>query len=155
MSILLSTSSTKQLFRISTSSDRYSTLVVSYRFIYHIHYDFFTLTVTGVGDPHVNTIDNGLYTCHIQGLYVFAQTTADAETTAQNNLNSNLVDSNLIYPNDLFQIYVRSVAVTPALSYIQRTQGYGSIFSNYTITSATLTFVISNNNGNFGKYISD
>ncbi|CAF4623139.1 unnamed protein product, partial [Rotaria sp. Silwood2] len=34
--------------------------------------------VTGVGDPHVNTIDDGRYTCHIQGLFVFAQTTTKA-----------------------------------------------------------------------------
>ncbi len=103
----------------------------------------------------MNTVDNGRYTCHIQGLYVFAQTTSAAATTAQNNLNSNVIDSNLIYPNDLFQIYVLSVAVSPALSYIQRVQGYGSIFSSYNITSVSRTFTISNNNGNFGKHISD
>ncbi len=103
----------------------------------------------------MNTIDNGRYTCHIQGIYVFAQTTSAAATTAQNNLNNNVADANRIYPDDLFQIYVRSVAISPALSYIQRVQGDASIFSSYSITSASLTFNISNNNGNFGKQIFD
>jgi hypothetical protein len=99
----------------------------------------------------VTTIDNGRYTCHIQGLFVFAQTDAEANITAQNNLNSSTVDSNLIYPDDLFQIYVRSIFVAPALSYIERTQGYGSIFTSYTIIAVNFTFVISNNNGQFSK----
>jgi hypothetical protein len=111
--------------------------------------------VTGVGDPHVNTIDNGRYTCHIQGLYIFAQTNSVAKTRAENNLNRNASDSNLIYPDDLFQIQVRSVYVAPALSYIERTQGYGSIFSSYTIITDSFTFFISNNNGKFGKNILD
>ncbi len=101
----------------------------------------------------MTTIDNGRYTCHIQGLYVFAETTADAATMAQNNLNSSAIDSNLLYPDDLFQIYVQSKFVAPALSYIERTQGYGSIFTNYTIIAVNFTFAISNNNGQFGKNI--
>ncbi|CAF1151504.1 unnamed protein product [Rotaria sp. Silwood1] len=105
--------------------------------------------VTGVGDPHVNTIDNGRYTCHIQGLFVFAQTTPEASATAQSNLNNNASNIDLIYPDDLFEIRVRSVFVPPALSYIERTHGYGSIFSSYTIIAVSFTFVISNNNGKF------
>ena len=111
--------------------------------------------MTGIGDPHINTIDNGRYTCHIQGLYIFAQTSATANATAQLNVASNVADSSFIYPEDLFQIQARSVIATPALSYIEQTQGYGSIFSSYTIITSTLTFVISNNNGKFGKYITD
>ncbi|CAF4956637.1 unnamed protein product, partial [Rotaria socialis] len=42
--------------------------------------------VTGVGDPHVNTIDDGEYTCHIQGLFIFAQTTDEAKVIAYKNL---------------------------------------------------------------------
>jgi hypothetical protein len=103
----------------------------------------------------VNTIDNGLYTCHIQGLFVFAETTNAAATIAQNNLNNNVFDSSLIYPDDLFQIYVRSIVATPALFYIQQTQGYGSIFSAYTVITSSYTFVISNNNGKFSKKILD
>ncbi|CAF4615939.1 unnamed protein product [Rotaria sp. Silwood2] len=57
--------------------------------------------VTGVGDPHVNTIDDGRYTCHIHGLFVFAQTTINAQTTAQNNLNSTVSNIDLIYPEQL------------------------------------------------------
>ncbi|CAF2923310.1 unnamed protein product [Rotaria sp. Silwood2] len=105
--------------------------------------------VTGVGDPHVNTIDDGRYTYHIQGLFVFAQTTTKAQTIAQNNLHSNALNINLIYPDDLFQIYVRSIFVPPVLSYIERTHGYGSVFSSYTIIAVRFTFVISNNNGKF------
>ncbi|UJR30966.1 hypothetical protein I4U23_018478 [Adineta vaga] len=105
--------------------------------------------VSGVGDPHVNTIDNGRYTCHIQGLYVFAQTTDAARVRAENNAASNVSDVNLIYPDDLFRIYVRSVMVSPVLSYIERTQGYGSIFTSYTIITDSVSFVISNNNGKF------
>ncbi len=107
--------------------------------------------VTGLGDPHVNTIDNGIYTCHIQGLFVFAQTDAEASIIAENNLNSSGFDINLIYPDDLFQIYVYSTFVAPALFYIERTRGYGSIFTSYTIIAVDFTFVISNNNGTFGK----
>jgi PPE-repeat protein len=99
----------------------------------------------------VNTVDNGRYTCHIQGLFVFAQTDTEANITAQNNLNSSVVDINLIYPDDLFQIYVRSQFVAPALAYIERTKGYASIFSSYTIIAVNFTFVISNDNGTFGK----
>jgi hypothetical protein len=105
-----------------------------------------------VGDPHVNTIDNGRYTCHIQGLYVFARTNAAAGIIAQNNLNSNVPNSNLLYPADLFEIRVRSVLVPPALPYIERAQGDASIFSSFTIlTNNNYNFSISNNNGRFGK----
>ncbi|CAF4376789.1 unnamed protein product, partial [Rotaria sordida] len=106
---------------------------------------------TGVGDPHINTIDNGRYTCHIHGLFVFAQTNIEASQVAQNNLNSNALNIDLIYPDDLFQIHARSVYAPPALSYIERTQGYGSIFSSYTIIALHFTFIISNNNGKFGN----
>jgi hypothetical protein len=99
----------------------------------------------------VTTVDDGRYTCHIQGLYVFAQTTAEAAIIAENNFNSSVIDSNLIYPDDLFQIYVRSISVAPALSYIERTKGYASIFSSYTIIAVDYTFNISNDNGKFGK----
>ncbi|CAF4029746.1 unnamed protein product, partial [Rotaria sordida] len=105
---------------------------------------------TGVGDPHVNTIDNGRYTCHVHGLFVFAQTNTEASQVAQNNLNSNASNIDLIYPDDLFQIHARSVYAPPALSYIERTHGYGSIFSSYTIITLRFTFIISNNNGKFG-----
>jgi hypothetical protein len=101
----------------------------------------------------VNTIDNGRYTCHIQGLYVFVQTTTAANTIAQINFNNNVFNSSLIYPDDLFQIQVRSVVATPALPYIERTKGYASIFSSYTVIATNYTFVISNNNGKFGKKI--
>jgi hypothetical protein len=98
-----------------------------------------------VGDPHVNTIDNGRYTCHIQGLYVFARTNAAAGIIAQNNLNSNVPNSNLLYPADLFEIRVRSVLVPPALPYIERAQGDASIFSSFTIlTNNNYNFSISN-----------
>ena len=113
--------------------------------------------MTGLGDPHMTTIDNGRYTCHIQGLYVFAQTTDAARVAADTNQANNVIDSNRIYPNDLFQIYVRSVNATPALSYIERTQGYGSIFSSYTVNMISINrnFTISNENGKFGKKISN
>lgn len=117
-------------------------------------FDFF-FVVTGVGDPHINTIDNGRYTCHIQGLYIFAQTTKEAERRAENNLNLNISNSNLIYPDDLFIIHVHSISATPAIPYIERTQGYGSIFSNYTIRANKFIFIIGNNNGKFGKNISN
>ncbi|CAF3944032.1 unnamed protein product, partial [Rotaria magnacalcarata] len=106
--------------------------------------------VTGVGDPHVNTIDDGQYTCHIQGLFIFAQTTDEANATAHKNLVNTISDINLIYPDDLFKIYVRSVFVAPALRYIEREKGHGSIFSSYTIVTEIFTFDISNNDGKFG-----
>jgi len=60
-------------------------------------------------------------------------------------------DSNLLYPDDLFYIYVGSVSISPALPYVQRMRGYASVFSNYTISAGTYIFVISNINGKFGK----
>ena len=113
--------------------------------------------MAGLGDPHLATIDNGRYTCHIQGLYVFAQTTGSARSTAYNNQNNNLIDSNSLYPDDLFQIYVRSVNATPALYYIESTKGYGSIFSSYIINMLSINriFTISNENGKFGRNISN
>ncbi len=57
----------------------------------------------------------------------------------------------MIYPTDLYSIYVRSVSIAPALPYIERMQGDASIFSSYTIIAVNYTFVISNNAGKFGK----
>ncbi|CAF0869133.1 unnamed protein product [Adineta ricciae] len=106
---------------------------------------------SGVGDPHIDTIDNGRYTCHVQGLFVLAQTTTAAKQIAQANLNNiNVSDSSLIYPEDLFYIYVRSASIAPALPYVERMQGSASIFSSYIIGAANYTFVISNLNGKFG-----
>jgi hypothetical protein len=65
----------------------------------------------------------------------------------------NISDSNLIYPDDLFYIYVRSQSIAPALYYVQRERGYASIFSSYTIGAGNYTFNISNNDGTFGKII--
>ncbi|CAF3894012.1 unnamed protein product [Adineta steineri] len=111
--------------------------------------------VSGVGDPHVTTIDNGQYTCHIQGVYIFARTNQIAERQANMNLDNNLADSNLIYPDDLFRIHVRSILVAPALSYIERNYGYGSVFSSYTISALNYNFTIINNNGKFGCTINN
>ncbi|CAF1580921.1 unnamed protein product, partial [Adineta ricciae] len=106
---------------------------------------------SGVGDPHIDTIDNGRYTCHIQGLFVLAQTTTTAKQIAQVNLNNiNVSDSSLIYPEDLFYVYVSSTSIAPALPYVERMQGSASIFSSYIIGAANYTFVISNLNGKFG-----
>ncbi len=100
----------------------------------------------------MNTIDNGRYTCHIQGLYIFAQTNANAKNQANYNANmGNVSGSNLLYPDDLFYIYVRSVSVPPALPYVERVAGDASTFTNYTVGSVNYTFVISNLNGGFGK----
>jgi hypothetical protein len=106
--------------------------------------------VTGVGDPHINTVDNGRFTCHIQGVYVFAQTTGNARAVANNNVNTGLADNDALFPDDLFDITVYSIYVAPALPYITRERGYGSIFSNYTINTTLYTFVLSNNGGRFG-----
>ena len=108
--------------------------------------------VTGVGDPHIDTIDNGRYTCHIQGLYIFAQTSTAANQTAQANLNNgNAFDTNLLYPDDLFYMHVRSASIPPALPYVERMQGSASVFSSYIIGAGNYTFVISNRDGKFGK----
>lgn len=106
------------------------------------------------GDPHINTIDNGRYTCHIQGIYIYAQTTTNASIVANNNLNNdNVSGDNFLYPTDLFKIYVRSVSIPPALYFIERTQGLASVFSSYTLITGNFTFNISNENGKFGKTI--
>lgn len=107
--------------------------------------------MTGVGDPHVNTIDNGRFTCHVQGIYVFAQTTANAQLVANNNANTSVTDSDALFPDDLFNINVFSIFVAPALPYITRTQGYGSIFSSYTIMTSVYTFVLGNSGGRFSE----
>ncbi|CAF3955011.1 unnamed protein product, partial [Adineta steineri] len=107
--------------------------------------------VAGVGDPHIDTIDNGRYTCHIQGLFIFSQTTTNANVTAQYNFNNAAItDSNLLYPDDLFYIYVRSTSTTPALYYVERMQGYGSVFTSYIVGAGNYTFTITNINGQFG-----
>ena len=83
---------------------------------------------------------------------MLAQTTATARQIAQANLNNvNVSDSSLIYPEDLFYIYVRSASIAPALPYVERMQGSASVFSSYIIGAANYTFVISNLNGKFGK----
>ena len=86
---------------------------------------------------------------------MFAQTTTEAAAIAQNNLNSTVIDSDLIYPDDLFAIQVRSIVATPALYYIELKQGSGSIFSSYTVMAVNRNFTISNNNGKFGKSVSN
>lgn len=100
----------------------------------------------------MNTIDNAHYTCHIQGLFVFAQTDSEATTIAYNNLNNSASDSDLLYPDDLFRIHVRSEYVSPAMPYIQRTHGFGSVFTSYTVIAVNFTFIISNNRGKFGTF---
>ncbi|CAF4537768.1 unnamed protein product, partial [Rotaria socialis] len=115
-----------------------------------------TAMIFGNGDPHVNTIDNGQYTCHIQGVYIFARTTSAANATAQENYNnSGTVDSNLILPDDLFEIRVRSVSIPPVLSYVERQVGNASLFSSYSILAGNYTFNISNINGKFGFVVSN
>lgn len=112
--------------------------------------------VFGIGDPHISTIDNGRYTCHIQGLFVFSRTTDAARRLAEQNLNNvNIANSDVIYPDDLFYVHVRSVAIPPALPYVERTQGSASIFNRYIIGARAYTFVITNNNGKFSKEISE
>ena len=98
----------------------------------------------------MNTIDNGRYTCHIQGLYVFAKTTATAEAAALNNTVNQFASSEVLFEQDIFTINVFSVFIEPALAYVTRFQGYGSIFTNYTIITRSATFIIQNNNGKFG-----
>ncbi|CAF4183889.1 unnamed protein product, partial [Rotaria magnacalcarata] len=115
-----------------------------------------TTMIFGNGDPHVNTVDNGQYTCHIQGVYIFARTTSTANATAQvNNNNNGTVDSNLILPEDLFEIRVRAVSIPPVLSYVEREAGDASLFSSYSIFANGYTFNISNINGQFGFVVSN
>ena len=96
-------------------------------------------------------MDNGRYTCHIRGLYILAQTTDTARQVASLNANSNASDDNLLYPDDLFSIQVRSQSIRPALFYIEQVYGDGSVFSSYAITAAGFLFNISNANGKFGR----
>ena len=98
----------------------------------------------------MNTIDNGRYTCHIQGSYVFAKTTAAAEAAAINNTRNQVGNPELLFEQDIFTINVFSIFIEPALPYVTRNQGYGSIFTNYTIITRNATFIIKNNNGKFG-----
>jgi hypothetical protein len=120
----------------------------------HLYFNDKHFLVTGVGDPHVDTIDGGRYTCHIQGLYVFTQTNTQASTIAQYNLNNaNTYDSSLIYPDDLFYIYVRSASLAPALPFVARIQGSASVYTGYTIGAGSYVFVITGSLGRFGKII--
>jgi len=102
------------------------------------------------GDPHVNTIDNGRYTCHIQGLYVFAKTTAVADFNARARTIARSEETDVLFEPDIFTINVFSVFIEAALPYVTRVQGYGSIFTNYTLIANNATFIIKNNNGKFG-----
>ncbi|CAF4796955.1 unnamed protein product, partial [Rotaria magnacalcarata] len=70
-----------------------------------------------------------------------------------NNNNNGTVDSNLILPEDLFEIRVRAVSIPPVLSYVERQAGDASLFSSYSIFANGYTFNISNINGQFGKII--
>lgn len=110
-----------------------------------------TISVTFAGDPHVNTIDNGRYTCHIQGLYVFAKTTAVADFNARARTVARSEATDVLFEPDIFTINVFSVFIEAALPYVTRFQGYGSIFTNYTLIANNATFIIKNNNGKFGK----
>jgi hypothetical protein len=97
-------------------------------------------------------MDSGRYTCHIQGLFVFAQTSTQAGITAQANLNNpNGFESSLIYPDDLFYIYVRSASLPPILPYVERMQGDASVFTGYTVGAGSYVFVITSSQGRFGK----
>ena len=113
----------------------------------------FTIPLLGitVGDPHISTLDNGRYTCHIRGLFIIAQTTDTARQVALINANSNASDDDLLYPEDLFSIQVRSQSIRPALFYVEQVYGDGSVFSSYAITTASTLFNISNADGKFGR----
>lgn len=111
------------------------------------------LLETGAGDPHIYTIDGGRYTCHVQGLFVMARTTEGARNLATQNENGNASDSDLLYLSDLFTIHVESKSLAPALSYVEREKGFGSVFSRYVLTAESFTFSITNNQGKFGKIV--
>jgi len=115
------------------------------------HIDYFLL-VTGVGDPHINTIDNGRYTCHIQGRFIFAQTTNNASQQARlNDANVNINGDGFLFSSDLFEIRVRSAQLAPAMAYVERMQGTASVFTAYTIVAANNTYRISKIDDKFGK----
>lgn len=110
------------------------------------------LLVSGLGDPHINTVDGGRYTCHIQGRFIFARTNSAANTLANTNQANNVSDSELLYPSDIFTIIVTSNALSPVLNYVEQERGFGSVFTSYQIESMNRTFIIRNNNGRFCKY---
>jgi hypothetical protein len=67
--------------------------------------------------------------------------------------NANTYDSSLIYPDDLFYIYVRSASLAPALPFVARIQGSASVYTGYTIGAGSYVFVITSSLGTFGKII--
>jgi hypothetical protein len=111
----------------------------------------FQFLATNVGDPHIDTIDSGRYTCHIQGTYILAQTSVNANRTAYLNMDATASAMDLIYPTDLFAVYVQCELLPPALLFVEREHGFGSVFTSYMISTHAFNFTIGNNQGKFSE----
>lgn len=84
---------------------------------------------------------------------IFSRTNSFAEQIASNNANSEVYTPESMYEDDLFELRAHSRYIAPVLSYITNTQGYGSIFVNFTLVARPRndTFIIINADGRFRK----
>ena len=72
---------------------------------------------------------------------------------ANSNFNSNFSDANMLLPSDLFTILVESKLLSPALSYVERERGDGSVFSSYNLVAQNFNFFIANKQGKFSELL--
>ena len=86
------------------------------------------------GDPHVQTTGNAGYSCNVYGSFIYAQTTAIANTTANSNVQMNSTILKDLVSDDLFSIVARTSKTTALLranEFFNQTISYFSSFSLY------------------------
>ncbi|CAF1546912.1 unnamed protein product, partial [Adineta steineri] len=86
------------------------------------------------GDPHIQTSDNANYTCNVYGSFIYAQTTNDANITANNNTDSSSTILKDLISNELFSIVARtskSSSLLRANDFFNQTITYFSSFTMY------------------------
>ncbi|CAF1457750.1 unnamed protein product, partial [Adineta ricciae] len=86
------------------------------------------------GDPHIQTTGNAAYSCNMYGSFVYAQTTAIANATANSSVQTNPTILKDLVNDDLFSIVARTSKTTALLrgtEFFGETISYFSSFSLY------------------------
>ncbi|CAF4129363.1 unnamed protein product, partial [Rotaria sp. Silwood2] len=86
------------------------------------------------GDPHILTSDNNGYSCNVFGSFIYAETTSDANSTANNNMSTGSTFLKPLQNNELFSIIARTSKTPSRLrldQFFNQQITYFSSFSMY------------------------
>ncbi|CAF0783623.1 unnamed protein product [Rotaria sordida] len=85
------------------------------------------------GDPHIETSSNSAYSCNVFGSFIYAETTSDANTTANNNTNTSSTFLKTLVSNELFSIIARTSKTPSRLRIDQFFNQYITYFSSFSM----------------------